>query len=104
MVEPLENVRLEVQRQATEVGVQLLDRSGPHHRGGDHGVAEQPRQRDVGRLGADLTAECLVLLELVADGPRALLQVFGGGTGVDGLLGCWEYSNLEKRAQNAQWP
>src|SRR4051794_1289960 len=66
LVESFRAVVVEVHGQRAEVSLQLLDRHRPDDCGGDDGVAQQPGQGHLRRVGAQLPTQPFVGLELVA--------------------------------------
>src|SRR5215467_6665837 len=67
-IEPRQALGRELELHGAQAAVQLLARARPDDRSGDGRIAEQPRERDVGRALTELSAESLVRLD-----PRAVL-------------------------------
>src|SRR5581483_12062901 len=77
-------IQLDLER--AQAAVQLLDRARPDDRGGDNRVVQQPGQRDIGGLLAQLAAEALVGFQLGAILLDILLRLLARSPAGVGLL------------------
>src|SRR5690242_11186621 len=75
LVEPIGLLVAQLDLERAQAAGQLLERARPDDRRGHHRVAQQPGQRYVGRLLAQLAAERLVGLQLVSVLLDALLRL-----------------------------
>ena len=66
LVESFHDLGVQLHRQRAEVRLQLLDRRRSDDRGGDDRVPQQPGQRHLRRVRAQLPAEPFIGFELVA--------------------------------------
>src|SRR5215203_5546409 len=87
LVETLHRVGIKLDLECPHGAVDLLDRAWADDVRGDHRVAEEPRERNVGRRVTELGAELLPLRELRAHGLDAILDVLVAATTTGGAVG-----------------
>src|SRR4051794_20945781 len=74
LIQPGERLVVEIHVERRDGVIELLERAGPDDRPGDAGTRQQPGEPDAGRLLADLVAEVLVSLHLIAVALKELFR------------------------------